>query len=89
MNNFFNMDKNLSFQEIINRLQLEALEQITLRDVIEKSRKEYYDSLKVNEDDIYSISLVDKNGTVKGIRKFRKCNRCKYKLLCKSRWNSI
>ena len=64
------MDKNLSFQEIINRLQLEALEQITLRDVIEKSRKEYYDSLKVNEDDIYSISLVDKNGTVKGIRKF-------------------
>ena len=64
------MDKNLTFQEIINRLQLEALEQITLRDVIEKSRKEYYDSLKVNEDDIYSISLVDKNGTVKGIRKF-------------------
>ena len=51
-------------------MQLEALEQITLRDVIEKSRKEYYDSLKVNEDDIYSISLVDKNDTVKGIRKF-------------------
>ena len=46
------MDKNLTFQEIINRLQLEALEQITLRDVIEKSRKEYYDSLKVNEDEI-------------------------------------
>ena len=64
------MEKKLSFEEIINRLQKEALEQITLRDIIEKSRKEYYDSLKVNEDDIYSISLVDKDGTVKGIRKF-------------------
>jgi len=64
------MEKKLSFQEKINRLQLEALEQITLRDIIEKSRKEYYDNLKVNEDEIYSISLLDKNGTVKGIRKF-------------------
>ena len=64
------MEKKLSFEEITNRLQKEALEQITLRDIIEKSRKEYYDSLKVNEDDIYSISLVDKDGTVKGIRKF-------------------
>jgi hypothetical protein len=64
------MEKKLSFEEITNRLQKEALEQITLRDIIEKSRKEFYDSLKVNEDDIYSISLVDKDGTVKGIRKF-------------------
>ena len=64
------MEKKLSFEEITNRLQKEALEQITLRDIIEKSRKEYYDSLKVNEDDIYSISFVDKDGTVKGIRKF-------------------
>ncbi len=64
------MEKKLSFEEITNRLQKEALEQITLRDIIEKSRKEYYNSLKVNEDDIYSISLVDKDGTVKGIRKF-------------------
>ena len=64
------MEKKLSFQEKINRLQLEALEQITLKEIIEKSRKEYYDNLKVNEDEIYSISLLDKDGTVKGIRKF-------------------
>ena len=42
------MEKKLSFQEKINRLQLEALEQITLKEIIEKSRKEYYDNLKVN-----------------------------------------
>ena len=64
------MEKKLSFQEKINRLQLEALEQITLKEIIEKSRKEYYDNLKVNEDEIYSISLLDKDGNVKGIRKF-------------------
>jgi hypothetical protein len=63
-------NKTLTFQEKLNRLQKEALEQITLKEIIERSKKEYYDNLKVSEDDIYSISILDKNGAVKGMRKF-------------------
>ena len=64
------MNKNLSFQKNNKQIAINFLEQITLREIIKNSKKEFYDKLKEIEDDIYSISLVDKNDTVKDIRKF-------------------
>ena len=63
------MNKNLSFQKNNKQIAIN-FQKITLRKIIKKSKKECYVKLKVIEDDIYSISLVDKNDTVKGIRKF-------------------